>query len=267
MLTDKKINLDLPVDAYDAEGNLKEKPENISEEVSTEVSQTKEKVENTKEEGGEDEQRVPYSRFKKVREEREQAIQEAEDARQLIRDLSREREAARVEEPSAIEEEIRQTNIRLWGDTPVAKEMTDLQIRQQRAAEQRAIDAFDRRQNQETQAISQNENEIETRLETLSDSLGRDLSLKEENQLLEIVDEFTPTGEDGKYLGEILSFEKAMEIMELRNTGAAQTTRRSRSVATQAASERSSGDPSADRTEQDKNFNPRNWNSLWSRIK
>ncbi len=262
--------MDLPIDAYDSDGNPRTKAaESFSDEGSTEVSQTQEK-EVVEEKREEDEQRVPYSRFDKMRREKEDAIREAEEARRLVSEISRERSERREEEPSPYEEEIRQSIKKLYGDTPVAKEITELQIRHQRMAEeraeQRALEALDRRQRQESESINHNENILENRLEDLSSALGRDLTEKEELEVLSIVDEFTPTGEDGKYMGEILPLDKAYEIFELRQSGKTQNTRRSRNVATEAASARSSGDPSSDQVEENKSFNPRNWKSLYDRI-
>lgn len=270
MLEKKEINLDLPVDAYDAEGNLKEKPLNISEEDSTEVSQTKEKeVVEKKEE--DEEQRVPYSRFSKIRERAEQAEQEAEEARELLRAaLSRKQEVSQESHAtSSYDEDYAREVKRLYGDTPEAQEIIAIQTRQMRAieerAERRALDAVARMRESETQALTQNENVIDQRLARLEDSIGRELSEKEMDAVLSIVDEYTPTGEDGKYLGEILPFDKAWEVYELRQEKQSLSSKKNRSAALAASNTRSHGEPSETR-QANTDFDPRNWNSLYNRI-
>lgn len=271
LLNGKEINLDLPVDAYDTEGNLKEKSEGVSVESSAEASQAKETVVEKKEEG--EEQRVPYSRFDKVRREREEAIREAEEARTQLKELTESRkEVSRETSSSSYEEEYAREVKKLYGDTPVAQEIIELNLKHQKAiedrAERRALEAVDRRQSSETKALAQNENVIESRLEELTDKIGRELTENEEDAILEIVDEYTPTGEDGKYLGEILSFDKAWEVYELRQQKQASTSKRSRSAALNAGNSRSQGEPSdSSIIEQNKNFNARNWSSLYDRLK
>lgn len=282
MLKNKEINLDLPVDAYDAEGNPRKKgSESILEEDSTKVSQTKEneenldekdevKVQEKKEEEPTEEQRVPYSRFDKIRREKEEAIARAEELEKALSERQNYQPRYAEVELDPYEEAYARDIKRLYGDNEVSNEIINLNLRHQRMieerAERKALEAIERKNYEETQAITQNENIIEQRLERLSDKLGRTLSEKEEEALLEIVDEYTPTGDDGRYAGEILSFEKAWEIHELRESQRAQSSKRSRSAATMAASSRSQGEPNGAETERDKNFDPRNWNSLYKRI-
>ena len=274
MLENKKINLDMPVDAYDAQGNLKEKPEGVSEEVSTEGSQPEEKplVELDKQ----DEQKVPYSRFDKVRREREEALEEAEEARKLLKQMREEREVSR-ETPSlsSYEEDYARKMKQLLGDNPVSKEIIDLNLKSQRdlareleeRAERRALEAVENQRTSESRAIIQNENIIDNRLEALSDRLGRRLTEQEEAAILDVVDEYTPVGEDGKYAGEILSFDKALEIVNMRQSQQSMSSKRARSAAVNAGSVRSQGEPTGVATEQqNKEWNPLNWKSLYDRV-
>ncbi len=277
MLKDKEINLDLPIDAYDAEGNPRKKEaESVLEEDSTKVSQTEEKEEKKPEEKEKEdeekhveEQRVPYSRFDKIRREKEEAMSRALEAERLLQERSYAPRQTETE-LDPYEEAYARDIKRLYGDNEVSREIIDLNLRHQRAieerAERRALEAIERKGEEEKIAISQNENVIEERLSNLSEQLGRDLSESEEEALLGIVDEYTPTGPDGKYLGEIISFDKAWEIHELRQSQKAQSTKRSRSAATMAASSRSQGEPHGAQEERDKNFDPRNWNSYYKRI-
>lgn len=267
----EKIDLDLPVDAYDAEGNRKES-ESVSEEISPEVSQTEEKKE-VVDKSEEEEQRVPYSRFNKVREQKEQAEREADEARSILRQIQSERSQPvyRESSPSSYEEDIKKSIIELFGNTPDAHRIADIQIKAQRVAEERAerraLEAVERQRTGEAMALSQNERVIESRVENFTDRLGRDLTEQEQNSLLEIVDEYTPVGPDGKYAGEILSFDKAWEVYSLRQGNKTQATKRSRNAATVASSSRSSGEPTGEVSEKDKNWNPMNWKSLYDRIR
>ncbi len=267
-IADKKIDLDLPVEAYDAEGNLKEKPVNVSDEASTEGSQPEEKKEESVDK--EDEQRVPYSRFAKIREERDKAEREAEEARDLVRSLSQRREPEATYAPSSYDEDYAREVRRLYGDTPVADEIIAIQTRQMRAieerAERRAIEAVERVRERETEVLSQNESIIDKRLESLESRLGRTLNENEQDALLEIVDEYTPTGEDGKYLGEILPFDKAWEVYELRQEKKSLTSRQSRNPALAASSARSSGEPSSSGSNSTQPMSSNNWKSFYDRI-
>lgn len=271
MLEGKNINLDLPVGAYDAEGNLKEKPESVSEENSPEVSQTKEEVvvEKKTVEKEEDEQRVPYSRFNKVRERAEQAEQDAENARRLLREAQAQQYVSReTSSHSSYEEDYAREIKKLYGDTPVSNEIISINLKHQRGIEERAerrvIEAIERKQQNEVRALAQNENVIDTRLEQLADKLGRELTEKEESALLEIVDEYTPTGDDGRYIGEILPFDKAWEVHELRQSKLA--SKRTKNPALFASNTRSEGEASGEVEKSNSNFNPLNWKSLYDRI-
>lgn len=272
MLKDKEINLDLPIDAYDAEGNLKEKPSSdISEDKSTEVSQTEDKKE-VVDDKKEEEQRVPYSRFDKVRREKEEAVQRAEEAIEYARSLTAQREVVREASPySSYEEQEYAREIKtLYGDNPAAERIIEINLKHQRAigerAERRALQAIEARQYNESRALAQNENVIDSRLEQLSERVGRELTEKEQDSLLEIVDEYTPTGPDGKYAGEILPFDKAWEIYEMKQERQASSSKKARSQAVRASGSPSQGEPSGSTAEQNKEFNPRNWKSLYDRI-
>lgn len=273
ILDGKKIDLNLPVDAYDANGNLKGKPEGISEESSPEAPQAEEKE--AVDEPEVDEQRVPYSRFDKIRREKEQYQQDAEDARLAYQELlrsQRPQQVSRESTPSSYEEEYTREIKRLYGNTPEAQEIIDINLRQQRRfeeqAERRAIEAVERVRTNETRALAENENTIESRLESLSDSLGKKLSQQEVDAVLSIVDEYTPTGPDGRYAGELTSFDKAWEVYELRQTKASLSTKKARSGALNAASARSQGEPTGIDAPENKGgaMSSRNWSSYFDRV-
>lgn len=57
---------------------------------------------------------------------------------------------------------------------------------------------------------------IDKLIEELSESLDREITPYEEEKILEIVDEFTPVGKNGKYLTDLLPFDYAWKIYEAR---------------------------------------------------
>ena len=268
---EKKVNLDLPVNAYDADGNLQDGyVEHISDDSSTDDSQSKETVVENKPIDEVEEQRVPYSRFETVRRQKDEAERDAEEARSILRQaLSRQPDTTPSQ--SSYDEDYARELKKLYGDSPVAQEIIEINLKHQHEieerAERRAIEAIERREHSETIALRDNEATIDQRLESLSDYLGRKLSDGEESAILDIVDEYTPTGEDGKYAGEILPFDKAWEIYELKNASQGQSSRRARNAATVASSARSEGESTSVTEERNKNFNPLNWKSLYDRIK
>lgn len=271
MLNNKEINLDLPVDAYDAEGNPRVKPSSVSEEPSTEVSQTEEKdvVIEEKDKTEDGEQRVPYSRFSKKLEENRDLMARLELAEQRARDAE-ERPVSR-ETKIDYNDAFAQRIIKLYGDNDISKEIIEIERDRsqelEERAEQRAIEAIEKKRIDETKYVSQNEDILDSKIEALSASLGRDLTSKEEESLLGIVDEFTQTGEDGNYVGEILSFDKAWEIHELRQSKNSASSKAARNKATVASGGKTAGETSVSSAENDKNFNPMNWRSLYDRIK
>lgn len=69
----------------------------------------------------------------------------------------------------------------------------------------------------EAYSIVKNIAEIDRNLDALAKHIGRTLTEKEQEAVLDIVDEFMPKSEDGSYYWPLISFEKAWEVYELRN--------------------------------------------------
>jgi hypothetical protein len=65
---------------------------------------------------------------------------------------------------------------------------------------------------QDEASIQINTIEIDRRLDELSESIGRELTNEEEEDLLSIVDELTPTKYDGTYMVDLLPFDYAWKI-------------------------------------------------------
>lgn len=68
----------------------------------------------------------------------------------------------------------------------------------------------------EEKRMESNLEEIEERIKQLSKNIGRKLTDDEENDILDIVDEYTPKKENGKYLVELLPFEYAWLIYDAK---------------------------------------------------
>lgn len=57
---------------------------------------------------------------------------------------------------------------------------------------------------------------IDRSLAELECSLGRNLTEEEEYEILDIVDDLTPTGEDGKYICALIPFDYAWQVYQTR---------------------------------------------------
>ena len=69
---------------------------------------------------------------------------------------------------------------------------------------------------QEALRVKNNEAEIDRKFEYLTELIGRELTEKEEDDFLDIVDEYTPKDRDGNYLIDLVPFDYAWEIYEAR---------------------------------------------------
>lgn len=172
------------------------------------------------------EQKVPYSRFQSVVRERNETAAIVETLEQRIADL----ETAREESASTVPEDIDLPPewVRLYGDSDIAKEAFKVQVRREQQISENAVREALRQlkaeESYERQALIENEGIVEDNLSSLQESIGRRLTKKQEEDILSIVDEFSPTGEDGKYVS-LFPFDKAYEIYELRRTKSGQPTR------------------------------------------
>lgn len=57
---------------------------------------------------------------------------------------------------------------------------------------------------------------IDQHLAELECSLGRNLTEKEEYEILDIVDDLTPTDEDGKYICALIPFDYAWQVYQTK---------------------------------------------------
>jgi hypothetical protein len=193
------------------------------------------------------EQKVPYSRLKTVVERARLADQRAEDAERRLADLESRREESRGRSNEPYETAIAARIKKLYGDNDTAKEIIEIELARQKEieeiAERKAYEALDNRESSSRSEIESNERVLEEKLEDFSLSLGRDLTQKEEDELLAIADQYSPTGEDGKYLsGEPLPLDRAWEIYEMKRDSQGQKSKRSRSEATELTGTSTDGD-------------------------
>jgi hypothetical protein len=191
-------------------------------ETKEEDTATSEPVDNDSEE-----QKVPYSRFKKVVEERNETNNRIQFLEESLRELQENREKSNSTEDIELPPEW----VKLYGDGDVAKEAFAVQLkREEQIAEKtikQVIDTLGRKQEEEISRLSENEETIDNNLGELQEKLGKKLTSKQEEDILNIVDEFSPVGDDGKYVS-LFPFDKAYEIYSLRNASKGQATKQAR---------------------------------------
>jgi hypothetical protein len=133
-----------------------------------------------------------------------------------------------------------------------------------REAREEARQAFyGEREQQETQ-LNDNLETLDDGLDELSDVVGRDLSVREQSAVLDIIDEYTPTGRDGKYAGPPISFEKAWRIYEMQNNVSTSIRKSSRDSVASISGTRSQGEPGS--SDKDESFNP-SWGAVDTAIR
>lgn len=261
MLDKSKIDLNAPAFGEKAQKlvdvqETKEEPavEAVAEPV---VEVKKEEV---VEEPSVEESKVPYSRFKKFHDEAIQLRQEAEEWR------------VKAEAIKPVVEEVTPDEIwtKLYGDSPEAKEAYKLQQQREEAIERKAYEAGQRGARelteQEAQRTEKNLETLDDHLEQVSAVAGRELTEKEESQILDIIDDYTPKGNDGTYAGAMLSPDKAWEIYELKNQASQAPKRQSRDAVASLSGAPTQGESQAVKDERNKNFIPGNWGSWRDRL-
>lgn len=251
-----KIDLNAPAFGKDAQ-----KPEDLKEATTVSADAPIVKEDDTV---VSEEAKVPYSRFKKFHDEAIALRKEREEWQTRA-----EQYEPRGTTQTATADSVPAYWTQLYGDSDKAKEAWSVQqqvnaeVREQ--ARQEALDAVRNERYEEIARTEENVERLDNDFEDLSAILGRDLTDAEQSAVLDIVDEFTPKGADGNYLGEIMSFDKAWEVVEMRNLVSKTPQRQSRDNAAAASGSKSQGDTSIN-AEQDKNFNPLDWNAWKKRI-
>lgn len=274
----KKVDLDAP-----AFGKGSAPADTTTSEPTTEVSQTKElgqddaelvtrkleAEEADNEEESEGEQKIPYSRFKTISDQKREAEARALEAQERLERILNEREQRVQEAEKPEDEKLLGYMIKLYGDNENTREAYKVELERlaylEKRAEQRAIESVKEYRENEAKALEKNEEIIDNNLEDLESYVGKKLTEKEQSGILEIVDEYTPKDEDGNYSGDLLPFDKAYEIYQLKNQTRTQASKKARSNATNLTSRNTEGEPNSVE-KNNKSFDPLNWNSYRSRI-
>ena len=258
------VDLDQP--AFTSEG--------VTENPTADAPQAKSGEEGKPTSGGEPvapvvEQQVPYSRFSetvKARREAEERAKEAEERYQL---LLQQREENERNQPQSAPSDLPSWWVKMYGDNENSREAYKYELERQQLvkseARREALEAVRQERSQESEILSRNEQTIDNRLADLSYGLGRDLSEQEEAAILDIVDEFTPKDEQGRYSGDLIPMNKAWEILQYRVSQHSQRQQESRKTPTELTSARTQGEPN-DKAKNDKDFNPRDWNAYKRRL-
>lgn len=232
-----------------------------------ESAEKKDEAASEPEESVVEEQKVPYSRLRTAIERSREAERKAEDANRRLAELESRREEPRQRSYEPYEEAIASRIKKLYGDNETSKQIIEIEMnryredneRLEKLAEQKAMEALDRRETISSQEVERNERTLESRLEDFSMALGRDLTADEENNLLAIADQYSPIGEDGKYLsGEPLPLDRAWEIYEMKQASEGQASKKSRSKATSLTSSKSEGETEIESGDSDKWY-PGRW--------
>lgn len=208
-----------------------------------------------------EESKVPYSRFKKFHDEATQLRTEVEELRRQVTSYQ-----PRQEEP---EVEVPERWIRLYGDSDASKEAWREQQRLNEEtitrAREEAIEAVRAEKYQEAERIENNIATIDEEFELLSDYLGRTITEKEQEAILDIVDDYTPKDQEGNYAGAIMPLEKAYEIYELKQQASTAPKKIARDSVASLSGSQSQGQSDA-KAEQDKSFNPFDWDAAKKRL-
>lgn len=259
-----KTNVDLNAPAF---GKGAQTLSDLTKDASVEEKEVKESEDNTQNvkeeetETSEEETQVPYSRFKKFHDQAKENKRIADEYRAEIEALksnsSRTNEDEEDEMPSYWKE--------LYGDSDASLKAWKIQQRREEEIERRAYEAGQRGAQEleriQRERIESNVATIDDNFDELSSLIGRDLTAKEQSEILDIVDDYTAKDSYGNYAGEVMPFDKAWEIYELKHNSAKSSQRKDRDSVASLSGTSTQGDTSV-QAEQDKNWNPlarRSW--------
>lgn len=258
-----KDNIDLNAPAFGAGAqtleSLTTEPTSVEEPVVREDISEEETVDSV------EENKVPYSRFKKFHDKALQAEQEAAQWRAKVEEL--EQRPTRTESTSTTE--MPDYWVELYGDSDASARAWKIQERREQEIQERAYEAglrgAEEYESKQKESLNNNIAVIDEGFEQLSDYLGRDLSEKETDAVLSIVDDYTPKDADGNYAGPLMPFEKAWEVYELKKNSGKSAQRKDRDSVASLTGVSSQG--STDTMEEaNKNFNPLARGSWRSRL-
>lgn len=224
-----------------------EKEESATEEDNTSETNDSNDTDSTSSENkdddvsSEEEQKVPYSRFKTKIDELEKRDSVIADLEKRLADL----ENTRQESDTSDELEVPQEWIELYGNSDASKRAFKIQVKREQLIQENAVKEAIKRlkeeEEQEVKMVEENESIIEDNLSELQKTVGKKLTKEVEEAVLSIVDEFSPVGEDGKYIT-LFPFDKAYEIYTLRSQKATNKTNYARKEVANLANNNSAGE-------------------------
>lgn len=199
-------------------------PEDVPSDIGgNDSATTEDKITDVSDDDELEEKRVPYSRFKRKEEELEERDFMIKNLEERLSSL----ESNRLESTPIENLDVPTEWVELYGDSDASKRAYKIQLQReaqlQETAVQKALQLFKEEAVQQENQLAYNENIIDENLEDLQGALGKKLSQQTQDDVLSIVDEFSPTGPDGKYIS-LFPFDKAYEIYQLRNSQAKQKT-------------------------------------------
>ena len=251
-MTKKKFDLNAP-----AFGTGAEKVEVASGETVVEPEKPKE------EELAPDEQQVPYSRFKKFHDAAKEAEEEAA--------YWKAKATAIENEPVQYNEELPSQWVKLYGDSDQSKEawkvQQDLNRQIREDAMKEAREAVRNERYEEVQRTEENMETLDNNFETLEAFVGRNLTEKEQSDVLDAVDFLTAKDNYGNYAGALVPFEAAWDYVQAKQGTSKAPARQSRDQVASLTGSQSQGEPNlSEKQERDKNWNPFAWDSYKTRL-
>ena len=182
-----------------------------SQEGETEEAKETEEVSEVESENTPEVERVPYSRFKKVKDDADALKSQVEALEQFKTQFEQNAQtSASVTLPPEFQA--------IYGndDAAVAE-----YHRQQRVLEERDSLLLQKFEQKRADDVKKQKDLEDSMVEDINSRLAglREKGLKfKKNELLEVVNEYTPKDKNGNFLGEFIDFEKAHEILELRKS-------------------------------------------------
>ncbi len=221
-----------------------------------------------KEDDEEDEPRIPQKRFNAIYAEREEFKRQVEASNQRVDKLAEllEKSLSATQQRQIAASTPDKWKKILGEDNPLTDQfytaLTEELAEQRKLAREEAAKEWDERQTKETQGQAQRSAALEQMHTAFADAAGIDTSTSEGDEqlaaILEIQDELTPTGADGKYSQPLIPIEAAFEIYKARQ-GTAKEGQKTNRLQKAAIVGSGRGDTDAPRNPQKGRPDPSGW--------
>lgn len=269
VLMNENIDLNLPAFGEGSQKIAEPKPTeeaNAQAEAEAPAEEKVEEEELSEEEADADSTPIKYSRFRKFHQlarEKEQEAQYWREEAERLRSERREVELSRSPMSNEMPSEWRE----MYGDSDASKRAWQIQLKreEQLKAElkEEALRAVREEQEATFARTEKNLETIDDNFGALAETIGRELTTKEESAILDIVDDMTPKDRLGNYAGPLISFEKAWEYYEMKKQLEKSPTKTSRDSVAALSGSRTQGEPSKSAAKNE-NFDPLDWDA-WKR--